>query len=72
MVKKLIFVLFFLHDRSVINISFPQTRGVELCLKYFLSNFSMKMLATMGLSGLPWLTLHLLIVLPLEYKVDIL
>ena len=39
MLKEFFLVLFFLDDKSVINISFPQTRGgVELCLRPVVQN----------------------------------
>ena len=53
MVDKLIFILLFLNDKSVINITFSQTWGCGAVSRASFSKFSMKMLATMGLSGLP-------------------
>ena len=53
MVKKCILVFGFYNDESVIYKSFPQTWGGGAVSRASFSNCSIKMLATMGLSGLP-------------------
>ena len=50
--EKLIFVLLFLNDKSVINISFHRLGGCGAVSKASFSTLSMKILAIIGLSGL--------------------
>ena len=69
MTEKLVTVSCLLSNKSVINISFPQSWGLVAVLRVFVSNSSMNRFATIGLMGYPMAdSMHPFILLTLDRK----